>query len=58
MALTFGVGFGSPSARNLTKSYQNLTNTCVIDLFYGDSFCSILDRFCWISARKGIPGKQ
>ena len=58
MVLTLGGGFGSPSARNPTKSYQNLTNTCVIDLFLGDRFCLILDRFCKISARKGTPKKD
>ena len=30
--------FGSPSAKNRTKSIQNLTNTCVIDLFMGIDF--------------------
>ena len=50
MVLTLGGGFGSPSARNPTKSIQNLTNTCVIDLFMGIDFV----RF-WIDFVRFLP---
>ena len=35
----FGGFLGALTGRNRTKSKQNLTNTCIVDLFLGDIFC-------------------